>query len=208
MDEILHSLALDIPIVALSLIFVSALIEYLFPPYPGDTLVLGGFLLAGHGQLWLPGTAMAAVGGSIAGALLAYWIGSRFGEAYFLIRKSQRARDRVARLRIVFQRYGPRLLMINRFLPGLRGVFLYLAGMNRMGLRPVLIYSTVSNLAWLILIGVIGLRVGKTLEQARALVRVYSWAILGLFITLFVLQAVWRHWIEPRLLDRNSGSTA
>jgi membrane protein DedA with SNARE-associated domain len=208
MDEILHSLALDIPIVALSLIFVSALIEYLFPPYPGDTLVLGGFLLAGSGNLPLVGTAAAAVGGSIAGALLAYWVGSRFGDSYFLIRKSARARDRVARLRIIFRRYGPRLLMVNRFLPGLRGVFLYLAGMNRMGLRPVLLYSTISNLAWLVLIGFIGLRVGKNLEHARALVRGYSWAILLLFVTLFVLQAVWRRVIEPRLLNKNSGSTA
>lgn len=200
MDEILHSLALDIPLVALCLIFASAVIEYLFPPYPGDTLVLLGFFLAGNGKLPVSGTVVAAVGGSLVGALLAYAIGRRFGEAYFLIRKSQRARRRVGRLRIIFQRYGPRLLLVNRFLPGLRGVFLYLAGMNRMEVRPVFLYSTVSNLLWLLLIGVVGLWVGRSLEHAKALVRGYSWAILALFVVMFVVQAAWRRWLEPRLL--------
>ena len=202
MDELLHALALDIPIVALTLIFVSAVVEYLFPPYPGDTLVLFGFLLAGHGTLPLAPTAVVAVAGSILGALLAWYLGVRLGEGYFLLRRSERARRRVDGLRMLFRRHGPRLLLVNRFLPGLRGVFLYLAGMNRIPLRTVLIFSTISNLLWITLIAVVGLRIGRNLEHARGIVRAYSWFILIFLLAVFLLQAVWRRWVEPRLLRK------
>lgn len=192
MDPFLHSLALDIPAVALSLLFVSALVEYLFPPYPGDTLVLGGFLLAGHGSLSLPWTFAVTILGSIAGAMLAFWIGERFGDGYFLLRKSRRARTRLGRLRIAFDRYGPRLLLINRFLPGLRGLFLYLAGMNRMKRRDVFLYSTMSNFLWIGLIAAVGLRFGTRLEDAIPLLRGYSLVFLAILLLAIFVPLLWR----------------
>jgi membrane protein DedA with SNARE-associated domain len=43
-------------------------------------------------------------------------------------------------------RYGARILVVNRFLPGIRAFFLFLAGMRRLPLGQSLLYGTLSNL--------------------------------------------------------------
>ena len=190
MDQILATL--EIPAIGLTILFVSAVMEYLFPPYPGDTIMVGGFLLAARGDASLPLTFLVALAGSILGAQLAYGIGVRFGDSYFLLRRSSRARERIRRLQEVFGKYGPRLLIFNRFLPGLRGVFLYLSGMNGMKIREVFLYSTLGNVLWIALIAYAGLGIGSNLEGSRNLLREVSVWILGAVALSFLLPWVWR----------------
>ena len=63
------------------LVFAAALLEYVFPPFWGDTIILVGCFLAGVGRAesWQVFTGMLL--GSILGALTAYGLGLRFGEA-------------------------------------------------------------------------------------------------------------------------------
>ena len=107
MDEILATL--EIPAIGLTILFVSAVMEYLFPPYPGDTIMVGGFLLAARGDASLPLTFLVALAGSILGAQLAYGIGVRFGDSYFLLRRSSRAPERFGRQPYSFPRFGARV---------------------------------------------------------------------------------------------------
>ncbi len=167
-------------------IFVSAFLEYIFPPYFGDTAILMGYFLAGRGDipLWL--AAAASLAGSIAGALTAYYIGYRLGNAYFFLRSKWVAR-RVEKLHGWYGRFGGKLLVINRFLPGLRGVFLYSAGMGRLRFIEVLIYSTISNIAWLILIGYVGLNVGTNWEDVKRIFTAYTRTLGILFMIAFII---------------------
>ncbi len=167
-------------------IFVSAFLEYIFPPYFGDTAILMGYFMAGRGDipLWL--AASASLAGSIAGALTAYFIGYRIGSAYFFLRSKWVAR-RVEKLHGWYQRFGGKLLVINRFLPGLRGVFLYSAGIGRLRFIEVLIYSTISNIVWLILIGYVGLNVGTNWEDVKRVFTTYTRTLGILFLIAFLI---------------------
>src|SRR5579871_4020419 len=56
-----------------------ALIEYVFPPFPGDTVVLLGGIYAVRGQKpWALVLAVVTLG-SMAGAAFDYWVGTRIG---------------------------------------------------------------------------------------------------------------------------------
>ena len=82
-------------------------------------------------------------------------------------------------------------LLINRFLPGVRGFFLYAAGITRLGAGAVLIHSTVSNLLWILLLAWGGTSLGSTWEEVRVVFRRYVWGI-ALFLAVYVVLAVVR----------------
>jgi len=89
-------------------------------------------------------------------------------------------------------RFGPRLLVVNRFIPGLRGLFLYAAGIGRMNLRPLAVYSTASNALWVTLLAWGGTRLGTTWGDVRAVFRRYVWGIailVGVYLALSIARA-------------------
>jgi membrane protein DedA with SNARE-associated domain len=178
------------PLAGLALIALLAWLEYVFPPSPGDTTILLGFFLAGLGLLDGAGVAAAALLGSVAGALTAYRVGGRLGRAYFFLRSAW-ARDELDRLERALARHGARLLAVNRFLPGVRGLFLYAAGMGRLGWRPVLVHSTLSNVLWIALIAWVGAGLGSSWEDVRAVFRRYVWGI-GVLVAAYLVVSIVR----------------
>ncbi|HXH27967.1 MAG TPA: VTT domain-containing protein, partial [Candidatus Polarisedimenticolia bacterium] len=107
--------------------------------------------------------------------------------------RSSWAHAELDRLERGFARFGSRLLAVNRFLPGVRGLFLYAAGIARLGWRSVLIYSTLSNALWLGLIALAGTRLGRSWEQVQVVFRRYVWG-LGIVLAVYVLATLLRAW--------------
>ncbi|OLE65544.1 MAG: hypothetical protein DMF52_05155 [Acidobacteria bacterium] len=176
---------------ALLLVFLLAWLEYVFPPVPGDSTMLFGFFLAGAGALPLAAVTAAAMSGSVLGALTAYSVGARLGRSYFFLRSAW-ARDELARVEGWFGRFGPRLLTINRFIPGVRGFFLYAAGIGRVSPRPVLLYSTASNALWVGLLAWGGTSLGTTWDDVRVVFRRYVWGIaivVGVYAAVTIVRA-------------------
>jgi membrane protein DedA with SNARE-associated domain len=176
---------------ALLLVFLLAWLEYVFPPVPGDSTMLFGFFLAGSGALSFPAVVLAALSGSVLGALTAYRLGARLGRTYFFL-KSAWARDELAKVERWFGRFGPRLLAVNRFLPGVRGFFLYAAGIGRMEARGVVIYSSLSNALWVAVLAWGGTGLGSSWEEVRLVFRRYVWGIavfLGLYLGVSIARS-------------------
>ncbi len=187
------------PLPGLLLVVLMAWLEFIFPPVPGDSTILFACFLAGTGVLPLPAVLSAALIGSIVGAMSAYAIGSRLGRSYFLLRSTW-ARAEVERLHRGFERFGTRLLVVNRFLPGLRGFFLYAAGMGGLGRLPVLIYSTVSNVLWVGLIAWGGTRLGASWAEVRLVFGRYVWAIAvltGVYVVATIVKTARRRGRRP-----------
>ncbi len=187
--------AFALPPLALGLfVFGSAWLEYLFPPYWGDTFVLLGFFLAGQGAVEPAAIFVAAATGSFLGSLAAYYLGRRYGmrvtRRIFPKHRRLPSRERVQSL---FQRFGDKLLLINRFLPVVRGVMLYAAGAMRMPLRTVLLYCTLSNLAFISLLMWAGLWTADSWAGIQQAFRQSnSWlAGAAVTITCLWLASVW-----------------
>ena len=184
MLETIHQTLLAHPWAGLLLVAALAWLEYVFPPSPGDSAMLLACFLAGAGSLPQGGTYAACVGGSIAGALTAYALGARLGRSYFFLR-SEWAAGELQKFERGLQRFGPRLLLFNRFLPGVRGVFLYGAGIGRLPWKPVLLYSSVGNVLWVGLIAWAGTSLGDSWDEVQGIFRRYVWGI-GIVIGIYV----------------------
>ncbi len=172
-------------------LFAAGMFEYLFPPVPGDTTMLLGFFLVGRGDLPLWLAFGATFAGSTVGAFLAYRIGVRFGKRYFFLRRSKRASRMRETLERWFDRHGPRVLAVNRFLPGVRAFFLFLAGMRRLPLPQVLFYCTLSNLGLLLLFAFLGTQLGENWDYVQKSFRTVflgvGFLLLGGVLTWLIL---------------------
>ena len=169
------------------------MVEYLFPPFPGDTVTLfGAFLITRHG--WsMPLVFLSVMIGSAVGSMADYGIGvwcrERYAQGRFL--KNPRARQAVDRVLAGFAKHGEIYVVVNRFLPAVRAVFFIAAGMA--GLRPgrVLLFSMLSAAAWNALIIGAGYAAGASWDRIKELFRVYSiaaWSVVGAAVLFFVVR--------------------
>lgn len=165
-----------------------ALLEYVFPPFPGDTVTLfGSFLVVRHDWSLLMVFA-SVMGGSAVGAMIDYFIGYRLGSSYRQgkVFRRERVRQRVEHVLAAFRRHGPAYVAINRFLPGVRAVIFVAAGMA--GLKPggVLLFALISAALWNAAILALGYLIGANWEQIRRIVELYA---NGIYLILIMVGA-------------------
>ena len=185
------------------LLFFAAFVEYLFPPFPGDALVVLGAWYAAHGQLSWPVTFASVTLGAVAGAAadwrIGRWLGARIDAR---ADRGRLDRARVERFEAAYRRWGPLLLVANRFLPGVRGFFFLAAGAARIPLWEVLVFGGLSAAAWNGLLLFAGAGVARNLDElARLAGRYTTSAALAVVLAAGVALAVWA-WRRRRRAGR------
>jgi membrane protein DedA with SNARE-associated domain len=183
------------------ILFGSAVIESLFPPYPGDTVILVGGYLVGVGRLNFGGALLSSVVGSLCGASILFFLGLAKGRSLF-----QRGRcpffspDRLHKVEGWFDRHGRKTVLASRFLAGVRSLVAVSAGMGRMKYGLFLSFSLVSILAWNGLLLFLGLKFGQSWEHVARLFRIYNGVII--FVAILVI-LLWYLKLRGHLRFRN-----
>ena len=181
----------------LGVLLLSACIEYLFPPFPGDTItVFGAFLVARRG--WsAPAVFGAVTVGSAIGCMIDYAVGRWLGGT-----EERWARGRIGRYRAQidgliekFARHGGLYIAINRFIPSLRALFFVAAGMARLRWWVVLAYGTLSALLWNALLLLVGVTVGQSWDRLVSLFETYGmafWSLAAIAVVAVVVRRLAR----------------
>ena len=173
--------------------FFAATIEYFFPPFPGDTVLLFGAFLTGRGILPIPAVFISVTLGSFIGSLCIYAFGATKGRKYFLKKNfAFFSPSKVRSLESFFRRRGGAVIILNRFAPGFRSFFFVAAGMAKMPLLKVSIYSLLSILIWNTCITYIGNRLGYRWEELRGLLELYSRAAIAILSGLILLYIIYQ----------------
>lgn len=187
----------------LLLLGLSALLEYVFPPFPGDTVTLfGAFLVTRFG--WsVTKVFLSVLVGSGLGAMVdfafGHWVGERYRDGRLF--KSPALRARIDQVLDAFRRHGEVYVVLNRFLPAVRAVFFVAAGMARLRAWRVLLFALISAALWNALIIGAGYAVGANWSRITALFRTYSivaWGALGAVALALTL----RFWLRRRAARR------
>jgi membrane protein DedA with SNARE-associated domain len=183
---------------ALPALFTTSALEALFPPFPGDSITLLGAFYAVHGQLPLGLVFGAVTLGGVCGSAIGYAIGVRLGRA-----AERRAPggggllslDRVHRFEAAYRRHGDLYILVNRFLPGVRGFFFLAAGMSAMPFARTMVLGAVSAALWNALLLGAGFAVGENLDALVSAVRTYAtaaWIALGVVAIALLVRALQR----------------
>jgi membrane protein DedA with SNARE-associated domain len=183
MVEFLDNLISHIGLLGLLVLGLAAAVEYVVPPFPGDTITLLGGVYAVRGEHPWPLVFLVVVAGSVVGAFINYqvgrWLVGRFerkpGDVFFGI-----SHARLEAVQSQMRHKGPWLLLANRFIPGVRGLIFVAAGAAHMPRSNALMLGALSAMAHTGLVLALGAAVGGNLERLEALMWQYQWAVLGL----------------------------
>lgn len=195
LDGVIQTLASWPPIVVYLILFGSALIEYLVPPLPGDTFVVGGaVLVAAFGWHFVP-VLLVVTAGATLGAWIDFKVGQWLVRTHRLDRFGERGKDAIDGIVRQMQKHGPIYLAVNRFLPGIRAFFFVAAGIAGLKTAQVLLWSTLSALAWNAGLVALGYALGKNLDTLSEVLTQYSivvWSVMGALILFFVGRFFWK----------------
>lgn len=166
------------------LLFGASLVEYVFPPFPGDLLVVLGAWYAVQGILSWPAVFAAVTAGAIVGAAVDHRVGVVLGRGLDR-RAALRGGLTAERLRdfeASYRRWGAGLLVANRFMPGIRAFLFVAAGASGIPLRRVLLYGGVSAAIWNALLLAAGALVARSADDLVGLFERYTdvaWVLLA-----------------------------
>jgi len=154
-DSVVFFLTSQAAIYVYAVILISAIIENLFPPFPGDVVVLAGAFLAGRGDIgYLPLFIVTVFGGMI-GAMFLYYLGKYRGRALFEKYNKYYLRiENLTKIENWFRRWGIWLLLFSRFVAGARSVIALTAGVGNVPVKRMTVFTLISFCLWnFVLIG-------------------------------------------------------
>lgn len=131
---------------------------------PGDSLLFTAGLFVASGIIATPIwvvcllLTVCAVAGNVAG----YYIGYTAGHALFTKPNSRLFKhEHVDRTHAFFEKYGPRAIVLGRFVPIVRTFITAIAGVGRMDPRVYFTYSIIGGVAWATGVTLLGFWLGR-----------------------------------------------
>ncbi|WP_372868758.1 DedA family protein [Planomicrobium okeanokoites] len=164
-------------------IFFLILMENIFPPIPSEiVLTVGGFMTTTAG-LSVTGVIAASTAGSVAGAVILYYIGrwlsverleglvEKYGKWLRLKKADLHKAD------AWFDRYGVWAVFFGRLVPVVRSLISVPAGMSGMKVKMFLLFTIAGTLIWNTILVVLGAAVGENREVIMHQLELYSNAV-------------------------------
>ena len=164
-------------------------LENLFPPIPSEVILpLAGFT-ASQGDMSLAAAIAWTTFGSVAGAVVLYWIGALIGR--------ERVRAIAARLPLVkvsdidrteawFGRHGRKTVFFGRMVPLFRSFVSIPAGIERMPMTSFLLLTTLGSLIWNTLFVMAGYLLGEQRQVIEDYAGTYQNAVLAVGVLAVV----------------------
>ncbi|MFF7856384.1 VTT domain-containing protein [Streptomyces sp. NPDC007904] len=175
-------------------------LENLFPPLPSELILpLTGFA-AGQGVLTLASALFWTTLGSVAGAVVLYWIGMLFGRermhAVWAKLPLVKASD-LERTEQWFVKHGTKAVFLGRMVPIFRSLISVPAGVERMPLPVFVMLTTLGSLIWNSVLVMAGYWLGDQWEVVETYIGILSKAVLVLVVVAFA------GYVAVRLRGRN-----
>lgn len=186
------------PLVFIALVFAGYFVENLFPPLPGDTLlVLAAYVFGLHHEgihlLWLY---FGSIVGAVAGFMLMVWLGSRYGRSFFIEKNYKYASRRFfEKVDSAFQRYGWGVILWNRLFFGLRPVIGLAAGISKFSKSRIMILLALSALIFNALFMMLGYLLGDNWKLISGILQKYTLITIiaaALLLTFFIWKIIRR----------------
>lgn len=176
------------PFWILMILFLFSFIENIFPPSPSDVVVVAGAALiakAGSGINFIPVLLITSFGSSL-GFMLMYFVGKFFGEKILRTGKIKFiSREAIEKEDKWFAKYGYKLILANRFMPGTRSIISFFSGISELEPVKTFLLATISAFAWNAIVIFLGMQLGANVELVDKYLRMYG--NIGLIITVIVV---------------------
>jgi membrane protein DedA with SNARE-associated domain/rhodanese-related sulfurtransferase len=184
----------------LSLLFFNVLLDQLGVPLPAvPALIVAGALLA-DGRLPAVSTVLVVLSACLIGDAAWYSAGRLYGARVMklLCRVSLTPDVCVSQTQSVFERWGPRALIVAKFVPGLSLIAPPLAGALRMGFARFIVFSLIGSTLWSGAALVIGMLVHSQVERLLPRLAALGSRVVLILALLLAAYIAFRWWERRR----------
>lgn len=179
-------------------IFFLIFIENIFPPIPSEVVLLFGGFMTTYTKLYLPIMIIFSTLGSVAGAIVLYYVGKILNKERLKRIVSGKV-GKVLRLKASdiekadrwFDAKGNKTVFFCRFIPVVRSLISIPAGMSEMAMGKFLLYTTVGSFIWNTVLLFLGSKVGENWKKIEGIMSQYSHIILILLVLGFVVFVIY-----------------
>lgn len=184
------------PILVFLSIFLASYIENIFPPIPGDTILVFGAYLVGRGHLSFSAALVTTLLGSVLGFMTLYGVGYRYGRGFMYSKQQTWFSDKsLVRVERLFARWGYGVVLINRFMAGLRSMIGLFAGIGKLKLWKVILLSLISSLFWNGTLIWLGSSIGENWEVIGEYLKEYNLFVTALMLIIIATFLLHRYFI-------------
>lgn len=184
------------PTMAYFILFLSAIIENVFPPIPGDTVTVIGAYLITTDKLGFWGVYISTSTGSLVGFFIMYVLGLKFGRSFVRSKFKSKifSQDMFDKVEKWFVKYGYWVILANRFLSGTRSVIALFAGFFHLDWYKVILLGLISALIWNGLLIYAGYLLGVNWETITNIISQYNKIVIALtFIAIMIYVLIKRY---------------
>lgn len=167
-------------------IFLLMAVESSFIPFPSEIVLIPAGYLASSGQMSIFAIMGSALGGSLVGAFINYYLALLLGRKmlkkygkYFFIKESA-----VDKMDAYFAKHGHISTFIGRLIPGIRQLISIPAGLARMDLATFSIFTTLGAGIWAFILVMLGYFIGENKELLDTYLKQITIAIVGILVVL------------------------
>ncbi len=131
---------------------------------PGDSLLFTAGLLASQGFFNIYLLIVSLLTAAILGDIVGYWFGKKLGDSLldredtFFLRKSH-----LAKAQLFYEKYGPKAVVLGRFIPVVRTFVPILAGVARMKYSRFMKFNILGAIFWVVGLTVAGYLLGRSI---------------------------------------------
>jgi membrane protein DedA with SNARE-associated domain len=172
--------------------------ENVFPPIPSEVILPFAGFSASQGDINTVAAWAAATIGALVGAYLLYGVGALIGyerlevlagKSWFILF----GQSDLARGKRFFDRHGPRIVLIGRFIPLVRSIVSVPAGATRMPLPTFTLLTVIGAGIWNAVFIALGYQLGERWDRVEGWIEPLGYAVLALIV-------VWVAWLAVRKL--------
>jgi membrane-associated protein len=157
-------------------------------PIPDEVVVMTGGAVTGTGVLHAVPAFFITYLGVISGLTLGYVLGKYLGAP--VLTKISRKKKMTRYIQVsenLIRKYGSLALCFSYFIPVVRHVIPYLAGINNMTFRRYASYSYTTGFVWTLIFFLLGRSVGGHAQQIGNLIYHYGISVMWLLVALAVV---------------------
>jgi len=168
-------------------IFLLMFLESTFFPFPSEIIMIPAGFLAYQGEMNLYMVILVGILGSVAGALLNYYLAMHLGRKiilkygkYFFIKE-----ETLDKLDTFFAKHGEISTFTGRLIPGIRQLISLPAGLARMNIAKFSFYTAIGAGIWVVVLVAVGYLVGSNQELISEYMK--SATLIALVSVVFII---------------------
>jgi len=159
------------------------------PFLPGDSLLFLAGVFAGRGELSLVTLIVSLILAAIVGDTVNYWVGHFLGHRLLAAKRRIIRPEHLAYTHEFFEKYGGKTIIIARFVPIVRTLAPFVAGLGSMSYGRFMSYNVIGGSAWVLLCTLAGYGLYN-----NEYVQNHFFVVEVAIVVLSLLPAIWELW--------------